>query len=879
MAMLEVDHLQKIYTTRFGASQVQALTDVTFSVEKGEYVAIMGESGSGKTTLLNILAALDKPTRGEVRLNGKLLSAISEKELSAFRRDNLGFVFQDFNLLDTFSIRDNIFLPLVLAGCPYREMENRLGPIAQKLGIGGILSKFPYEVSGGQKQRAAVARALITRPQLILADEPTGALDSRATDSLLRLFGEINEDGQTLLMVTHSVKAASHAARVMFIKDGEVFHQLYRGLDGAEGLYQKNRSIYYPYILTAVLTTAMMYIIGSLQNVTTDYSGTLAFSLQLGIVVTSIFSVIFLFYTNSFLMRRRKKEFGLYNILGMEKRHLARLLLWETALMLLISLVLGLAAGVLLDKLMHMLLTRLVGQSVSLTFALSPGSMRYTAALVSLTFVLIWVNSVRQVYFARPVELLRSAEVGEREPKARWLLSLLGLAALGAGYWLSATVKDAAVMILFFFIAVLLVIAGTYLLFTSGSVTLLKALRKNRRYYYKPDHFISVSGMIYRMKQNAVGLANVCVLSTMVLVMVFSTLSLWLGMEDTLNSRLRSDIDVRSASTDVSALEAAVDETLRQAGASREDTWTYRYLSFSALPSAEGFVSTVSFTESDALFGAPATFQVIPLDDYNRMLGRSETLLPGEVLLECTRGNYEGDTLRLLEETFSIKARISDGLGAGQALASIYDYYCLVVDSMDTLERLNRQQQSVYDSYASDIRTTMSFYLSPASPELSQAVAGLLRDGAQENGFISVAERRELRENLMTLYGGLLFVGLFLGLLFTMAMILIIYYKQITEGYEDRERYRIMRKVGLSRREIRRSISSQILIVFFLPLAAAGLHVTFAFPGIVTMFRALSMTNVTLIAGCALGSFAGFAVLYGAVYLLTARVYYRIVSE
>lgn len=207
MAMLEVDHLQKIYTTRFGASQVQALTDVTFSVEKGEYVAIMGESGSGKTTLLNILAALDKPTRGEVRLNGKLLSSISEKALSAFRRDNLGFVFQDFNLLDTFSIRDNIFLPLVLAGCPYREMENRLGPIAQKLGIGGILSKFPYEVSGGQKQRAAVARALITRPQLILADEPTGALDSRATDSLLRLFGEINEDGQTILMVTHSVKA------------------------------------------------------------------------------------------------------------------------------------------------------------------------------------------------------------------------------------------------------------------------------------------------------------------------------------------------------------------------------------------------------------------------------------------------------------------------------------------------------------------------------------------------------------------------------------------------------------------------------------------------------------------------------------------------
>ena len=239
MAMLEVEHLKKTYVTRFGGNQVQALTDVNLTVEKGEYVTIMGESGSGKTTLLNILAALDKPTSGVVRLNGKALSDIGDRELSAFRRDNLGFVFQDFNLLDTFSVRDNIFLPLVLAGKSYREMEERLSPIAQKLGIGGVLSKFPYEISGGQKQRAAVARALITRPQLLLADEPTGALDSRATDGLLRLLREINDDGQTILMVTHSVKAASHAGRVLFIKDGEVFHQLYRGADGNEALYQR----------------------------------------------------------------------------------------------------------------------------------------------------------------------------------------------------------------------------------------------------------------------------------------------------------------------------------------------------------------------------------------------------------------------------------------------------------------------------------------------------------------------------------------------------------------------------------------------------------------------------------------------------------------
>lgn len=239
MAILEAKCLQKIYTTRFGGNQVQALSNVSFSVEQGEYVAIMGESGSGKTTLLNILAALDKPTSGEVILKGRSLSSVKEKEISAFRRDNLGFVFQDFNLLDTFTLQDNIFLPLVLAGRSYQEMNSRLQPIAKKLGITDILAKYPYEVSGGQKQRAAVARALITNPKLMLADEPTGALDSKSTDDLLKIFNDVNQDGQTILMVTHSTKAASHASRVLFIKDGEVFHQIYRGNNTYEQQYQK----------------------------------------------------------------------------------------------------------------------------------------------------------------------------------------------------------------------------------------------------------------------------------------------------------------------------------------------------------------------------------------------------------------------------------------------------------------------------------------------------------------------------------------------------------------------------------------------------------------------------------------------------------------
>lgn len=239
MSMLDVQSLKKVYTTRFGGAKVEALRNVNFTVEKGEYVAIMGESGSGKTTLLNILAALDKPTSGTVRLEGQDLTAIRESSMAAFRRDNLGFVFQDFNLLDTFTLEDNIFLPLVLAGKNHGEMRRRLDPIARQLGIQTLLKKYPYEVSGGQKQRAAVARALITHPRILLADEPTGALDSRATDELLRLFSEINQSGQTILMVTHSVKAASHAGRVLFIKDGEVFHQIYRGNSTNEQLYQK----------------------------------------------------------------------------------------------------------------------------------------------------------------------------------------------------------------------------------------------------------------------------------------------------------------------------------------------------------------------------------------------------------------------------------------------------------------------------------------------------------------------------------------------------------------------------------------------------------------------------------------------------------------
>lgn len=638
---------------------------------------------------------------------------------------------------------------------------------------------------------------------------------------------------------------------------------------------RKNRKVYYPYMLTAAITTAMLYIMHSLlKNPDIPYE-TLVFSLQLGTFVTTLFSVIFLFYTNSFLMKRRKKEFGLYNVLGMGKKHLCIVVFWETVFILLATLVMGLTAGVLLDKLMHMLLMHLVGQTVALTFHVSLPAMGYTAAFVSLTFVAVFLHSVRQIRKAKPVELLRGGEVGEREPKTKWLMTVLGVVALGMGYWISASVKDVGAMILMFFFAVILVIVGTYFLFTAGSIAALKGLRKNKRYYYKPDHFINISGMLYRMKQNAVGLSNICILSTMVLVMVFSTVSLWLGMEDVLRRQCPQDIDLDSRQLSLAEMDEAVEQVLRETGLTRSDTNAYRYLYFAALQSGDAYLTGAQAEDAmGSMSSTPCTLYLIPLEDYNRVWGHAETLAPDEVLLLSAKGAHKGDTITFLEETFRIQKRVTDDMASGVAIASIYPTHFVVMDSMDSIRRMEQRQIEAYGKHASDIHSTMRFDLS-AGDEAQTAFAALLHDRTQA----SVDCRVTTRANLMELYGGLLFVGLFLGALFIMAMILIMYYKQISEGYEDRERYRIMRKVGLSRREIKRSISSQILIVFFLPLVAAGLHVAFAFPGILTMFRGLSMTNTYLMATCALASFAAFALIYGVVYKLTAKVYYRIVSQ
>ncbi len=643
---------------------------------------------------------------------------------------------------------------------------------------------------------------------------------------------------------------------------------------------RKNGKIYYPYMLTAVVTTAMLYIMASLKKNPELEGSTLGFSLSLGLFVTTLFAFIFLFYTNSFLMKRRKKEFGLYMVLGMERKHLARVIWWETAFLWLVSLGAGLGLGVLLDKLMHLALGKLLGKSVALGFYVSGEVLWLTAFLISLVFALTLLNAIRQVWRADPIELLHGGNVGEKEPRNKWVLTLLGVVCLGAGYWLSIMVKDSATMIFVFFFAVLLVIAGTYLLFTSGSITVLKLLKRSRRYYYQPSHFISVSGMVYRMKQNAVGLANICILLTMVLVMVFSTTSLWWSMEDILNQQLRGDISIDTLENAPDDLLDVVDQELDRDGLKRGDTVAYRFLSFTAFQNGDAYAAEAVAGNDLMLVRTPAVLYLLPLEDYNRSFGQSETLEENQILLEDYRDSHPEDTLTLFDRTFTVKKRIADQLDTGSALVSMYNTCFLVVKDMDVVRWAFQRQQETYRENASSIRTTLWLSLPGATDRQIVDAADRLMKRLDENmGLRHICSRPALWNDELELYGGLLFVGLFLSVLFLMAMVLIMYYKQITEGYEDRERYRIMRKVGLSQAEIRRSVSSQIVWVFFLPLAAAALHIAAAFPGIVTMMRALAMTNVKLMALCALGSVTLFALLYGGVYLFTSRVYEKIVSE
>lgn len=652
----------------------------------------------------------------------------------------------------------------------------------------------------------------------------------------------------------------------------------------AAGNMKKNARTYVPYMLTCIITVAMYYIVKSLsQNPGVEEmigGGYLSELMFIGSHVVALFAVIFLFYTNSFLVKRRKKEFGVFNILGMEKRHLAWVLGWETAYLALGSLVLGLLLGIIMDKAMYLLVGKIIGGGVPLGFFVSARVIGQTVQIFAVIFLLICINAIRQVHVADPIALLQAGNAGEKEPSTRWLLALAGLVSVGGGYYIAVTVSDPLASLLLFFVAVVLVIIGTYLLFTAGSIALLKILRKNRKYYYRTRHFVSVSGMIYRMKQNAVGLANICVLSTMVLVMVSTTTSLMIGMEDVVRERYPADIMVyfkEDAPQGNQAYIEAIRALQRERGLAVKNEMAYLYLGLSAsheykYEESHEIGVTSALDSMDELF-------FIALEDYNAVMKERKTLEEDEVMVYSNRTSFDIPVFRLLGREYRVAEKLDSFVGNGQYSANISNTVYIVVPDREALLEIYDAQRELLGEDARSIRQVYGFDMD-ADEEEQNAFYNALLDCMNRNQISALTEARaEARSSFISLYGGLFFIGVFLGVLFVMATVLIIYYKQISEGYDDRERFSIMQKVGMSRDEVKSAIHSQVVTVFFLPLIVAGIHVTAAFPLISKLLVLMQLTNTKLFIACTGACFLVFAVMYVFVYNLTARTYYRIVSR
>jgi putative ABC transport system permease protein len=642
---------------------------------------------------------------------------------------------------------------------------------------------------------------------------------------------------------------------------------------------QKNGKTYYPYILTCIGTIAMYYIMHfiSLNEGLNHMSGgdSLKSILELGTVVVAIFSIIFLFYTNSFLIKRRKKEFGLFNILGMEKKHIARIMVWEAFFVAIVSLLVGLITGILTSKLMFLLLLKILQFKVPFGFVVSWKSLAVTTVLFLVIFIATLVNNLRQIHLSKPIELINGGNVGEKEPKTKWLLTTVGFICLGVGYYMALTTESPLKAMNLFFIAVILVIIGTFALFTAGTIMFLKALRKNKTFYYKTRHFISVSGMIYRMKQNAAGLASICILSTAVLVMLSTTVSLYIGMEDLLRTRYPQDITVTAKNVSEEDAEELRSQVFSEARSKLSITNEIYFRYLPLVTAQEGH----SFSKSEqGSFNRLAVLHVIPLSEYNRMEKQNKTLMANEVLLYEYRGEIPGGGLDIAGHTFEIKERLSHLSLEGLSQELLANTYTVIVPDTKIIQMLEHSLNG-----AESDTTDLTYYLgfdAQGDVEKEIALPADIRKILKENSISGQPEGLEhSRESFFSLYGGLFFLGIFLGGLFIMATVLIIYYKQISEGFEDKHRFNIMQKVGLSHSEIKGTIKNQVLMVFFLPLVMAIIHIAFAFEMITKLLALLNLTNVTLFALTTAGTIIVFAILYAIVYVLTARVYYRIVKE
>ena len=651
----------------------------------------------------------------------------------------------------------------------------------------------------------------------------------------------------------------------------------------ASGL-NKNRRLYIPYLLTCMFTVAMFYIVKSLSlnPGLSDMVGdtTMTFTMDFGCVVIGLFALIFLFYTNSFLMKQRKKEFGLFHILGMEKHHLYHLLAWENLYATIVTLATGLLVGIALDKAMFLLVSRMVGGKIPLGFFLSKRAVVETIVLFLGIYALIFLNALRQIKAASPIDLLHAGNVGEKEPKAKWLIAIVGLLCTGAGYYLAITTENPVTSLSLAFVAVILVVIGTYLLFTAGSITLLKILKNHKGYYYKTRHFISISGMIYRMKQNAVGLANICILSTGVLLMVACTTSLMVGMEDIIRSRYPNQFVLYTDDENLDTAREAVDavkQLQKESGIEVTKEMEYRYLAFSSILQQDTFFVTRegNLTDMDAI----QDLMFVPLEDYNKATGEEKELKPGEVLLYSNRAAYEYPSMKIFDQKYVVKERLKSFPGNGIIAANIANTQFLVMPNMEDIQELYKKQKEVFTDIAGKIRIYYGFDARAGEKEQKEFQKAVYDVMAKQGYHGNVESSVEARQGFMGLYGGFFFIGIFLGLLFVMATVLIIYYKQISEGYDDKERFAIMQKVGMGREEVRASIRSQVLTVFFLPLITAGIHVAAAFPMFNKILIIMNMENTEMYAVCTGICFLVFAAMYVVIYSVTARTYYRIVSK
>ena len=631
----------------------------------------------------------------------------------------------------------------------------------------------------------------------------------------------------------------------------------------------RNSRYYGPYLLSCSGMAAMYYILRFLtwNEVIQTVRGAayLQAMMWIGCYVVSLFSIVILLYANSFVMKRRQRELGLYSVLGMEKRHVARMCFWETLLCAAVTIVGGIAAGILLSKLILLMLLKLVHIPVQFGFSVSGKGILETAELFGVLFVITLAWNLLRVGRSRPVELLRGGSTGEREPRTRRLLTALGILTLLGGYTLALFTQNPVEALGLFFVAVLLVMAGTYCLFTAGSVALLKRLRANRQYYYQTKHFTAVAGLLYRMKQNAVGMANICILSSMVLVTVSGTLCLYLGSEDALNRMFPYDVEVVQ---DLDRQTQDPAETLAQVREGVADEG--EVLGYYTRYAARGFYGGNTLTLA-AQAGTLTRLELMTAEDYSRLTGREATLTPAEVLA-CAQGITLPNTFYIEDLPFQVKERLETPVPRNDTVVISGDqgFLGLVVADQAVVDQINGLDPG---------RMTRQFRVQlcldgTEAEKLTCFERLLMASGGRWGG----SSRQDNARDIYAMYGGFLFLGIFLGLLFLLVTVLIIYYKQLSEGYEDQRRYQIMQQVGMSRREVRASIRSQILLVFFLPLGAAGLHILMAFQMLCRILELFNLYNVGLFALCTAGTLLAFAAIYALVYGLTARTYYRIVS-